>query len=123
MAWDLAGHGLLSPDAAALSPARLTEHTALAADLLALDAATYDVTETQEQAKRALALQVSHQVTAEGASALQSWSNGGRTRSFRNDVPLVSPMAAEIAGLLGALVIGSDPDAWPTVRSFRRAAR
>lgn len=118
MAWDLAGHGLLSAEAAALSPARLTEQTALAADLLGLSEEGNFV-ETVEQARRALALQVSHQVTAEGASALQSWSRGGRSHAFRDDVPLISPVAAEIAGLAGASPIGDDESTWRTVRSFR----
>jgi len=118
MAWDLAGHGLLSADAAALSPARLTEQVALAADLLGLDDEERWTGEV-ERAKRAIALQVSHQITADGASALASWSRGGRSVSFRNDVPLIAAAAAELAGIIGSTVAGSDGEGWGTVRSFR----
>lgn len=119
MPWSLTGHGLLSPDAGALGATALQAHTDLAADLLGLDDDSFEAaTEKEAKAKRALVLQVNHQVTGEGASALKSRSTGARSKSYRDLVPTVDPTAAKLAAEVGGSPSGEEED-YKSVPSLR----
>lgn len=122
MAWSLTGHGLLSPDAGALGATALQAHTDLAADLLGLDDDSFtDGSEKEAKAQRAVVLQVNHQVAGEGASALQSRSTGARSKSYRDLVPTVDPVAAKLAEDVGGSPAGGEGDfkSVPSIRGPR----
>lgn len=119
MAWDLTSHGLLSPDAGALGATALQAHTDLAADLLGLDDDSFtDGSEKEAKAERAVVLQVNHQVAGEGSSALQSRSTGARSKSYRDLVPTVDPVAAKLAADVGGSPAGAEGD-YKSVPSIR----
>lgn len=84
MAYDISGHALLSPDAAALAVATFDEHAALAHDLLKLSG-TALTGEAAEKAKRFLVLQVNYQVETGVDAAIYAMKvRGSRTVSYKS---------------------------------------
>lgn len=107
---------LLSTEAEVLSPETLEGEAELAIDLLGLR--EYDASDAQDLAiaRRAIALQVNHQVKLDSgaAFAVTSETRGRRSETYRQaGLRVISPIAANLVyGLLG-------PDIWPTVKRRR----
>lgn len=87
LAYDVTGHPLLSEGAAALGPTELEANTRVAIALLLLDTFTIDpITQVDdfEQARNAIALQVSYQVeSGMDAFIASEIMNGQRRTIFR----------------------------------------
>lgn len=100
--YDVSGHELLSDAAGRLSPDELDQHSALAEDLLDLDGTTFSGS-SAEKARRAIALQVSHQVRIPGEFAFaesETDAVGQRVRYRGRAEAVLSPAAERIAANL-----------------------
>lgn len=95
--YDVAGHYLLSDEAALLTPVQLDAHAETAELVLGLSGTSYD----SEQAALAIVHQINHQL-AVGASGLvlSSSSRGARSESYRDGNHAKSPIAEAIASRL-----------------------
>lgn len=100
--YDVSGHDLLSDDAEALDGGTLDAHASLAEDLLNLEGTTFTGT-AKEKARRAIALQVSHQlrVPDEFAYAESERDAAGASIRYRGrTAAAVSPSAERLAAEL-----------------------
>ena len=101
MAYNIAGHALLSADANALESGTLTAQLLVAQRVLGLSGTDYTGTAKQE-AEGALAMQVSLQVAQDPEAFLaKTVTRGSRTITYRDAVP-IHPLALDIAERLFA---------------------
>lgn len=115
--YDVSGHPLLSPGAAALGRDELAEHNLLAEDLLSLAGTTF-ADEDAARATRAVALQVNYQVEQGVDAAVYDVTMvGSRMLNYRDGI--VHPIALELATLLINSTVSATTTAWPAITSLR----
>jgi hypothetical protein len=105
MLYNITGNSLLSPAAKLLDPAALDAYATVAESVLRLDTvALFTVAGDVTKVKNALAFQVNRILELGGDTALlKSWSNGQRSETFRDGLPLLSELAETLVqSLTGA---------------------
>lgn len=104
--YDVSGHALLSDKAANLDSDELDAQTSVAEELLGLAGTTLSGSD-KDSARRAIALQVSHQVRIPGEFHFaESEGRGGQSVSYRGtEEAIVDRRASAIAGKITS---GSD---------------